>query len=213
MIITFDGPSGSGKSTLAKKVSKKLKVMHIDSGSIYRAIAYYLIENSIDLEDAKDKVKDICISYNKYGVSLNGKHLKDELRTADVTNMSSVIATRRYVREKVNSIIRKTADAYSVIVDGRDIGTAVLPDADYKFYIDASASTRARRRYNQLKRKDMLNGKSYQEILKDIEARDKRDKERDIDPLAIPENAIIINTSNKKINDTIDEILSNIQGV
>lgn len=213
MIITFDGPSGSGKSTLANKVSKKLKVMHIDSGSIYRAIAYYLIENNIDLEDAKDKVKDICISYNKYGVSLNGKHLKDELRTADVTNMSSVIATRRYVREKVNSIIRKTAYAYSVIVDGRDIGTAVLPDADYKFYIDASASTRARRRYNQLKRKDMLNGKSYQEILKDIEARDKRDKERDIDPLAIPENAIIINTSNKKINDTIDEILSNIQGV
>lgn len=213
MIITFDGPSGSGKSTLAKKVSKKLKVMHIDSGSIYRTIAYYLIKNNIDLEDAKDKVKDICISYNKYGVSLNGKHLKDELRTADVTNMSSVIATRRYVREKVNSIIRQTADAYSVIVDGRDIGTAVLPDADYKFYIDASASTRARRRYNQLKRKDMLNGKSYQEILLDIEARDKRDKERDIDPLAIPENAIIINTSNKKINDTIDEILSHIQGV
>lgn len=213
MIITFDGPSGSGKSTLAKKVSKKLKVMHIDSGSIYRTIAYYLIKNNIDLEDAKYKVKDICISYNKYGVSLDGKHLKDELRTADVTNMSSVIATKRYVREKVNSIIRQTADAYSVIVDGRDIGTAVLPDADYKFYIDASASTRARRRYNQLKRKDMLNGKSYQEILIDIEARDKRDKERDIDPLAIPENAIIINTSNKKINDTIDEILSYIQGV
>ena len=210
MIITFDGPSGSGKSTLAKKVSKKLKVMHIDSGSIYRTIAYYLIKNNIDLEDAKDKVKDICISYNKYGVSLDGKHLKDELRTADVTNMSSVIATKRYVREKVNSIIRQTAYEYSVIVDGRDIGTAVLPDADYKFYIDASASTRARRRYNQLKRKDMLNGKSYQEILIDIEARDKRDKERDIDPLAIPENAIIINTSNKKINDTIDEILSNI---
>ena len=213
MIITFDGPSGSGKSTLAKKVSKKLKVMHIDSGSIYRTIAYYLIKNNIDLEDAKYKVKDICISYNKYGVSLDGKHLKDELRTADVTNMSSVIATKRYVREKVNSIIRQTADAYSVIVDGRDIGTAVLPDADYKFYIDASASTRARRRYNRLKRKDMLNGKSYQEILIDIEARDKRDKERDIDPLAIPENAIIINTSNKKINDTIDEILSYIQGV
>lgn len=213
MIITFDGPSGSGKSTLAKKVSKKLKVMHIDSGSIYRTIAYYLIKNNIGLEDAKDKVKDICISYNKYGVSLDGKHLKDELRTADVTNMSSVIATKRYVREKVNSIIRQTAYEYSVIVDGRDIGTAVLPNADYKFYIDASASTRARRRYNQLKRKDMLNGKSYQEILLDIEARDKRDKERDIDPLAIPENAIIINTSNKKINDTIDEILSHIQGV
>lgn len=213
MIITFDGPSGSGKSTLAKKVSKKLKVMHIDSGSIYRTIAYYLIKNNIDLEDAKDKVKDICISYNKYGVSLDGKHLKDELRTADVTNMSSVIATKRYVREKVNSIIRQTAYEYSVIVDGRDIGTAVLPNADYKFYIDASASTRARRRYNQLKRKDMLNGKSYQEILLDIEARDKRDKERDIDPLAIPENAIIINTSYKKINDTIDEILSHIQGV
>lgn len=213
MIITFDGPSGSGKSTLAKKVSKKLKVMHIDSGSIYRTIAYYLIKNNIGLEDAKDKVKDICISYNKYGVSLDGKHLKDELRTADVTNMSSVIATKRYVREKVNSIIRQTAYEYSVIVDGRDIGTAVLPNADYKFYIDASASTRARRRYNQLKRKEMLNGKSYQEILIDIEARDKRDKERDIDPLAIPENAIIINTSNKKINDTIDEILSHIQGV
>lgn len=213
MIITFDGPSGSGKSTLAKKVSKKLKVMHIDSGSIYRTIAYYLIKNNIDLEDVKDKVKDICISYNKYGVSLDGKHLKDELRTADVTNMSSVIATKRYVREKVNSIIRQTAYEYSVIVDGRDIGTAVLPNADYKFYIDASSSTRARRRYNQLKRKDMLNGKSYQEILLDIEARDKRDKERDIDPLAIPENAIIINTSNKKINDTIDEILSHIQGV
>lgn len=212
MIITFDGPSGSGKSTLAKKVSKKLKIMHIDSGSIYRTIAYYLNKNNINPEIAKSKLDNISITYDKYGVSLNGEHLKDELRTPEVTNVSSIIATQREVREKVNNIIRQTADKYSVIVDGRDIGSAVLPKANYKFYIDASASTRARRRYNQLKRKGMLNGKTYNEILQDIEERDKRDKEREIDPLTIPENAIIINTSNKKINDTIDEILSFIQG-
>ncbi|WP_296254656.1 (d)CMP kinase [uncultured Ezakiella sp.] len=212
MIITFDGPSGSGKSTLAKKVSKKLKIMHIDSGSIYRTIAYYLNKNNINPEIAKSKLDNISITYDKYGVSLNGEHLKDELRTPEVTNVSSIIATQREVREKVNNIIRHTADKYSVIVDGRDIGSAVLPKANYKFYIDASASTRARRRYNQLKRKGLLNGKTYNEILQDIEERDKRDKEREIDPLTIPENAIIINTSNKKINDTIDEILSFIQG-
>lgn len=212
MIITFDGPSGSGKSTLAKKVSKKLKIMHIDSGSIYRTIAYYLNKNNINPEIAKSKLDNISITYDKYGVLLNGEHLKDELRTPEVTNVSSIIATQKEVREKVNNIIRQTADKYSVIVDGRDIGSAVLPKANYKFYIDASASTRARRRYNQLKRKGLLNGKTYNEILQDIEERDKRDKEREIDPLTIPENAIIINTSNKKINDTIDEILSFIQG-
>lgn len=210
MIITLDGPSGSGKSTLAKKLSKILKIPHIDSGSIYRGIAYYLIENNISEENVIDALDDINIKYTKDGVRVENKKLTYQLRTPEVANMASIIATKPEVREKVNSIIRESAklNSNSIIVDGRDIGSSVLPDAEYKFYIEASAETRARRRYNQLKRKNILNDKIYYDVLNEIKARDKRDMEREHDPLVVPDNAIIIDTSKKRIKDNIDEIIN-----
>lgn len=210
MIITMDGPSGSGKSTLAKKLSKILKIPHVDSGSIYRGIAYYLIENNISEENVVDVLDDIDIKYTKDGVRVDNKKLKFQLRTPEVANMSSIIATKPEVREKVNSIIRESAklNSNSIIVDGRDIGSSVLPDAEFKFFIEASPETRARRRYNQMKRKNLLNDKTYYDVLNEIKARDKRDMEREHDPLVVPDNAIIIDTSKKRIKDNIDEIVN-----
>lgn len=208
MIITLDGPSGSGKSTLAKKIAKILKITHIDSGSIYRGIAYYLVNKNINSENVVDFLNDINIDYMKDGVRINNEKLAYKLRTPDVANIASIIATKSEVRDKVNRIIRKISKDKSIVVDGRDIGSAVLPNADYKFYIHASAETRARRRYVQMKRKNILNNKTYDDVLFDIKTRDKRDMERENDPLVVPDNAIIIDTSNKRIKDNVDEILN-----
>lgn len=208
MIITFDGPSGSGKSTLAKRIAKNLNLIHIDSGSIYRAIAYYLLTNNIDQNNLEDILNDIKIDYKKSGVRLDKKKLTYQIRTSDVANMASIIATKPYVRNSVNKIIRDISLNNSIVVDGRDIGSVVLPNADFKFYIEASAETRAKRRFNQMKRKKILNNKTYDDILSEIKERDKRDSEREHDPLVVPQNAIIIDTSKKNIQTNLSEILS-----
>lgn len=208
MIITFDGPSGSGKSTLAKRIAKNLNLIHIDSGSIYRAIAYYLLTNNIDQNNLEDILNDIKIDYKKSGVRLDKKKLTYQIRTSDVANMASIIATKLYVRNRVNKIIRDISLNNSIVVDGRDIGSVVLPNADFKFYIEASAETRAKRRFNQMKRKKILNNKTYDDILYEIKERDKRDSEREHDPLVVPQNAIIIDTSKKNIQTNLSEILS-----
>ena len=208
MIITFDGPSGSGKSTLAKRIAKNLNLIHIDSGSIYRAIAYYLLTNNIDQNNLEDILNDIKIDYKKSGVRLDKKKLTYQIRTSDVANMASIIATKPYVRNRVNKIIRDISLNNSIVVDGRDIGSVVLPNADFKFYIEASAETRAKRRFNQMKRKKILNNKTYDDILSEIKERDKRDSEREHDPLVVPQNAIIIDTSKKNIQTNLSEILS-----
>lgn len=208
MIITFDGPSGSGKSTLAKRIAKNLNLIHIDSGSIYRAIAYYLLTNNIDQNNLEDILNDIKIDYKKSGVRLDKKKLTYQIRTSDVANMASIIATKPYVRNRVNKIIRDISLNNSIVVDGRDIGSVVLPNADFKFYIEASAETRAKRRFNQMKRKKILNNKTYDDILSEIKERDKRDSEREHDPLVVPQNAIIIDTSKKNIQTNLSEILN-----
>lgn len=207
MIITMDGPSGSGKSTLAKKISRILKITHIDSGSIYRGIAYYLLNNNIDPDDVLTSLDDIFIDYMRDGVRINKEKLTYQLRTPEVANIASIIATKPEVRQKVNQIIKDISTQKSIVVDGRDIGSAVLPNADYKFYIKASAETRAKRRYSQMKRKNILGIKTYEDVLNDIKSRDKRDMEREHDPLVVPQNAIIIDTSKKRIKDNIEEII------
>lgn len=213
MIITLDGPSGSGKSTLAKRLAKVMNFTHIDSGSIYRAIAYYFITNEVTSDNYEKSLEDIKISYSKNGVMLDGKRLKSEIRTVDVTELSSKIATYPFVRNYVDNIIKEIAGNTSVVVDGRDIGSSVLPNADYKFYIEADIQKRAARRILQIKRKNPESDIAVSEVREDLKIRDDRDKNREYSPLCIPENAIIIDTTNDSVKESLQKITRIIRGL
>lgn len=213
MIITLDGPSGSGKSTLAKRLAKVMNFTHIDSGSIYRAIAYYFIANGVTSDNYEKSLKDINISYSKNGVLLDGKRLKSEIRTVDVTELSSKIATYPFVRNYVDNIIKEIAANTSVVVDGRDIGSSVLPNADFKFYIEADIQKRAARRILQIKRKNPESDIAVSDVREDLKIRDDRDKNREYSPLCIPENAIIIDTTNDSVKESLQKITRIIRGL
>ena len=213
MIITLDGPSGSGKSTLAKRLAKVMNFTHIDSGSIYRAIAYYFITNGVASDNYEKSLEDINISYSKNGVLLDGKRLKSEIRTVDVTELSSKIATYPFVRNYVDNIIKEIAANTSVVVDGRDIGSSVLPNADFKFYIEADIQKRAARRILQIKRKNPESDIVVSEVREDLKIRDDRDKNREYSPLCIPENAIIIDTTNDSVKESLQKITRIIRGL
>lgn len=213
MIITLDGPSGSGKSTLAKRLAKVMNFTHIDSGSIYRAIAYYFITNGVTSDNYEKSLEDINISYSKNGVLLDGKRLKSEIRTVDVTELSSKIATYPFVRNYVDNIIKEIAANTSVVVDGRDIGSSVLPNADFKFYIEADIQKRAARRILQIKRKNPESDIVVSEVREDLKIRDDRDKNREYSPLCIPENAIIIDTTNDSVKESLQKITRIIRGL
>lgn len=213
MIITLDGPSGSGKSTLAKRLAKVMNFTHIDSGSIYRAIAYYFITNGVASDNYEKSLEDINISYSKNGVLLDGKRLKSEIRTVDVTELSSKIATYPFVRNYVDNIIKEIAGNTSVVVDGRDIGSSVLPNADFKFYIEADIQKRAARRILQIKRKNSESDIAVSDVREDLKIRDDRDKNREYSPLCIPENAIIIDTTNDSVKESLQKITRIIRGL
>lgn len=213
MIITLDGPSGSGKSTLAKRLAKVMNFTHIDSGSIYRAIAYYFITNGVTSDNYEKSLEDINISYSKNGVLLDGKRLKSEIRTVDVTELSSKIATYPFVRNYVDNIIKEIAANTSVVVDGRDIGSSVLPNADFKFYIEADIQKRAARRILQIKRKNPESDIVVSDVREDLKIRDDRDKNREYSPLCIPENAIIIDTTNDSVKESLQKITRIIRGL
>ena len=213
MIITLDGPSGSGKSTLAKRLAKVMNFTHIDSGSIYRAIAYYFITNGVTSDNYEKSLEDIKISYSKNGVLLDGKRLKSEIRTVDVTELSSKIATYPFVRNYVDNIIKEIAGNTSVVVDGRDIGSSVLPNADFKFYIEADIQKRAARRILQIKRKNPESDIAVSDVREDLKIRDHRDKNREYSPLCIPENAIIIDTTNDSVKESLQKITRIIRGL
>lgn len=213
MIITLDGPSGSGKSTLAKRLAKVMNFTHIDSGSIYRAIAYYFITNGVTSDNYEKSLEDIKISYSKNGVLLDGKRLKSEIRTVDVTELSSKIATYPFVRNYVDNIIKEIAANTSVVVDGRDIGSSVLPNADFKFYIEADIQKRAARRILQIKRKNPESDIAVSDVREDLKIRDDRDKNREYSPLCIPENAIIIDTTNDSVKESLQKITRIIRGL
>ena len=213
MIITLDGPSGSGKSTLAKRLAKVMNFTHIDSGSIYRAIAYYFITNGVTSDNYEKSLEDINISYSKNGVMLDGKRLKSEIRTVDVTELSSKIATYPFVRNYVDNIIKEIAANTSVVVDGRDIGSSVLPNADFKFYIEADIQKRAARRILQIKRKNPESDIAVSDVREDLKIRDDRDKNREYSPLCIPENAIIIDTTNDSVKESLQKITRIIRGL
>lgn len=203
-IIALDGPSGSGKSTIANLLADKLKISYLNTGSMYRALTLYFLENNIKKSENIDIkiLKKINIDINEDKVFLNGKDVSQEIRDKEVTENVSWVSSIPVVREYLVEIQRKISKNKSIILDGRDIGTVVFPDAKYKFYLDASSFVRAKRRFEQNEI-----DKSFEEIKKDIEKRDYLDSHREVSPLKKAEDAIEIDSSDLTIDQTIEKIL------
>ena len=212
--IAIDGPAGAGKSTIARLVAKELQALYIDTGAMYRAMALYLLRNQVDVEDAEAvkhccETADITISFAEDGeqqVILNGENVNGLIRTQEVSNMASVSSAKKDVRVKLVDLQRKLAQDHDVVMDGRDIGTHVHPDANPKIFLTASSAVRAKRRYDEM----VAKGEQcdLQEIEREIIERDERDRNREISPLCQAEDAILLDTSDMTIEQVKDKILS-----
>ena len=210
--IAIDGPAGAGKSTIARRVAKELSFIYVDTGAMYRAMALYLLRKEVNKDDT-EQIGNICqdaeisIEYQngEQIVLLNDENVNSYLRTEEVGNMASVSSAVPRVREKLLSLQRKLARDMSVVMDGRDIGTTILPDADLKIYLTASSLTRAKRRYLELQEKGTVC--NLDEIQKDIEERDQRDMNREISPLRQAEDAVLVDSSDLTIQQVVDRIL------
>lgn len=208
MNIAIDGPAGAGKSTIAKILAEKLGMNYIDTGAMYRAITLKAIENNIDFNDVSSLINlvnntDIKISNGR--IYLDNKDVTNKIRTPLVNQKVSIIAAISEIREKMIYLQKKLAEDGNVIMDGRDIGTVVLPNASLKFFITATVEERAKRRFLELKAKGY--DVNYDNIKKEILSRDEQDMKRKISPLKPAEDAIVIDTSNKEIKEIIQEIL------
>ena len=210
--IAIDGPAGAGKSTIARRVAKELSFIYVDTGAMYRAMALYLLRREVNRDDT-EQIGNICqdaeisIEYQngEQIVLLNGENVNSYLRTEEVGNMASVSSAVPRVREKLLSLQRKLAKDMSVVMDGRDIGTTILPNADVKIYLTASSLTRARRRYLELQEKGTVC--NLDDIQKDIEERDQRDMNREISPLRQAKDAVLVDSSDLTIQQVVDRIL------
>jgi len=211
--IAIDGPAGAGKSTIAKAVAKKLQIIYVDTGAMYRAMALFMIREKVDPADAdaisqKCRDADITIAYegNEQVVYLNGENVNPYLRTEEVGNMASATSVQPAVREKLVELQQALAEKTDCIMDGRDIGTCVLPNAQVKIYLTASSEVRAKRRYDELTAK----GEScdLEKIKADIEERDYRDMHREHSPLKQADDAILVDTSEMSVEEVIERILS-----
>lgn len=211
--IAIDGPAGAGKSTIAKLVAKELNAIYIDTGAMYRAMALYLLRSHIDIEDEKAlsecvATADISIRFadGEQQVWLNGENVNGLIRTEEVSGMASVSSAKGVVRVKLVELQRKLAKDHDVVMDGRDIGTHVLPDAKPKIFLTADSKVRAKRRYDELTARG--EACDLNTIEKDIIERDERDKNREISPLRQAEDAILVDTSDMTIEQVKEKIIS-----
>ena len=211
--IAIDGPAGAGKSTVAKKVARELSFVYVDTGAMYRAMALYLLRKGVSRENVEEigeacQNAEISIEYQngEQIVLLDGENVNNYLRTEEVSGMASVSSAVPRVRAKLLDLQRKLAKTMSVVMDGRDIGTTILPDADVKIYLTASSLTRARRRY--LEYQERGEHCDLAEIQKTIEERDYRDMTREVSPLCQAKDAVLVDSSELTIDETVEKILS-----
>ena len=216
MIITIDGPSSSGKSTLAKLISDHFSIIHIDSGSIYRTITLLAIENKliinkkVQVEKLIECLNNNVITFkknaeNKFQICINNEFVESKIRSTTISNNVSTVATIKEIRDYVLKLQREIAQNKSIVMDGRDIGSVVFPNAEYKFYLDASLKNRSKRRWTELK--DGEKNITITTVESDLENRDIIDSNRIHSPLVIPENAIVINSDDLSINQVLKKIL------
>lgn len=210
--IAIDGPGGAGKSTIAKQVAKALDIDYIDTGAMYRAVGYKLIRDNVDMYDedallAMLEATDIDFSGGK--TILDGEDISDRIRTQEISRKASECSALAPVRAKLVELQKKMGSTKSVIMDGRDIGTVVLKDAELKIYLTASAEERAERRYKEL----LLKGEdiSYEKVLADIQERDYNDMHREITPLRKADDAIELDTTGMSIDEVTEYILRKVK--
>lgn len=212
MIVAIDGPAGSGKGTITEIVSKELNLINISSGGAYRCVALLAIENNIEIWQ-KEKILDVLNSStiefkNENGkdvIFLNGKDVTNRIKENDVANIVSQISSIKEVRFKLNEIFRQCAKGKNVIMEGRDIGTYVFPNADVKLYLDASEEIRAKRRVRQNKEQGIET--NYEEVLENLRFRDKNDIEKEVGALRQAEDAVYINSDNMTPQQEADEVI------
>lgn len=210
--IAIDGPAGAGKSTIARKVAKQKGFIYVDTGAMYRAMAYYLLTKNVNPNDAQAieetcQNADITICYEagEQVVLLNGENVNGVIRSEAVGNMASASSPNPKVRERLTLLQKELAKANNVVMDGRDIGTCVLPDADVKIYLTASSKVRAKRRFDELSEKGI--SCDMQQIESDIIKRDEQDMTREVAPLRPAEDAVLVDSSYMTIDEVTDVIL------
>lgn len=212
MIVAIDGPAGSGKGTITKLVGEKLNLIHIDTGAMYRCVALECLRKGIDITELtkiENVLSNIKISFKKENniqkVYLNGEDVSEAIRTVDVDNSVAKFAALKIVRDKMTPLQRDMGKNNNIIMEGRDIGTVVFPNADVKIFLDCSVEERARRRYRQ----DIQNGIkiSYEEVLEAIKERHKLETERDIAPLIKAEDAVYIDNTNMTVEEVVEKII------
>ena len=214
--IALDGPSGSGKSTIAKRLSKELDILYLDTGAMYRATALKALKLNVDTFDEKgvssfinDLNLEIKYENGSQQTYLDGENVSDKIREPQVSMAASNISSLKCVRLKMVEMQRKIASSTSCVLDGRDIGSYVLPDADYKFYITASVEVRAQRRFKELTEKGF--NVDFEALKKEIEQRDYNDSHRDFAPLVKAKDAIFIDTSDMDIDGVVNAVMSHIK--
>lgn len=210
--VAIDGPSGAGKSTIAKAVGKQLNLDYIDTGAMYRAVAYKMIANNVEIpqvEKLESLLADTEIDFSGGNIFLDGEIINDKIRTPEISKMASHCSALGQVREKLVALQRKMGETKNVIMDGRDIGTNVLTDAEYKFFMTASPEERAKRRFIELAEKG--ENVSFEQVLKDIKERDHNDSTRKLNPLKKAKDALEIDTTGMTIEEVVENIIKEIR--
>lgn len=205
MKIAIDGPAGSGKSSLAKEIAKKLGVLYIDTGAMYRAITLKLLNE--DESNYEKILKDTEINFDGDKIFLDGKDVSKEIRENEISNKTSEMSKKKIIRDYLVKMQREIANDRDVVMEGRDIGSVVLKDAEYKFFLTADVETRAMRRFKQLED----NKASFDEILQDLKKRDYNDSHRENSPLIKTDDAILIDSTDLNAEETIEKIISYIK--
>lgn len=211
-IVAIDGPAGAGKSTVAKNVAARLGYTYIDTGAMYRAVGLKVSEREKNFSEEilKEVTEKIEIESDETGkIFANGEDVTKKIRTPEIGKFASDVSKFPFVRKKLTELQRKMAETKSVVMEGRDIGTEVFPNADFKIFLTADVSERARRRFEELREKNIA--ANIEEIEKDIAARDKQDSERKIAPLKKADDAILIDSTNLTIEEVTEKILSIVQ--
>lgn len=210
--VAIDGPSGAGKSTIAKAVGKHLNLDYIDTGAMYRAVAYKMAVNNVALSDKEELEKLLVntdIDFSDGNIILDGEIINDKIRTPEISKMASDCSALTQVRKKLVALQKKMGETKNVIMDGRDIGTNVLPEAEFKFFMTASPEERGKRRYKELNEKD--GNVTFEQVLKDIKERDHNDSTRELNPLKKAEDAIELDTTGMTIEEVINRMIKEIQ--